>query len=168
VKFNFRADRTSRRGFTLVRLWTAAELLSRRVASTWITRRVALRCRRGTTEGEAETAREHPLATAGDKRFIVLSFYAPDNLECELHYFAIVVRTSRRADTMYKSPWPLRQSALVIRDNLYTLIIDLIFGMHLASSVLTDYFKLRAFTLIIQTGISRRDNFSSVCFIYQT
>lgn len=43
VKFNFRADRTSQKGFTLVRLWTTAKLLSRRVASMWITRRVALR-----------------------------------------------------------------------------------------------------------------------------
>jgi len=115
VKFNFRADRTSQRGFALVRLWTAAKLLSRRVASMWITRRVALR--RGE---ERPRQRRHAStvapATAGDKRFIVLSFYAPDSLECELHYFTIVARTSRRYDVQIA---PLRRSAQAIRDNSY-------------------------------------------------
>lgn len=58
-----------------------------------ITRRVALR--RGTTEVDGtRTPRRR------DKRFIVLSFYAPDSLECELHYFSrpIVARTLRRYD----------------------------------------------------------------------
>lgn len=108
----------SRRGFTLVGFWTMAKLLSRRVASMRITRRVALR--RG-KERPTARQRRHASTTGhgGDKRFIVLSFYAPDSLECELHYFAIVAR-ARRARTIHKSPWPLRWSALEIRDDSHT------------------------------------------------
>lgn len=93
VKFNFRADRTSRRGFTL------EALNGRRGSYRGVLRLCELR---GESLYVAARQRRHASTTGhgGDKRFIVLSFYAPDSLECELHYFAIVapIRCTNRPD----------------------------------------------------------------------
>lgn len=102
VEFNFHANRARSGRFAHVYgLNNGAKLLSRRACCVYANYAAS----RFTSRREVDGTRT-PTTAARDKRFIVLSFYAPDSVECELHYFSSLALLSRACcpDTIYKSP----------------------------------------------------------------